>query len=88
MYLSLSYWIFGTCRLKKHAYAELLPGENNESQAKSLRANRSTRNSALLRALGLVPGLRAHYIPFVVFRGGIAPPYMKIQNDLYNITYI
>ena len=37
------------CRLKKHAYAELSPGENHASQAKSLRPN--TRNSAFPRAL-------------------------------------
>ena len=49
MYLSLSNWNFGMCRLKKHAYAELPPGENHASQAKSLRPN--TRNSVFPRAL-------------------------------------
>ena len=37
------------CRLKKHAYAELPPGENHASQAKSLHPN--MRNSAFPRAL-------------------------------------
>ena len=37
------------CRLKKHAYAELLPSEKHASQGKNVRTN--TRNSAFPRAL-------------------------------------
>ena len=49
VYLSLSYWIFSACRLKKHAYAGLTPSENHASQGENLRTN--TRNSAFPRAL-------------------------------------
>ena len=41
------------CRLKKHAYAELLPSEKHASQGKNVRTN--TRNSAFPRALGTGP---------------------------------
>ena len=37
------------CRLKKHAYAELPPGENDASHAKNLHPN--MHNSAFPRAL-------------------------------------
>ena len=49
VYLSVSYWIFGACRLKKHAYAELLPSGKHASQGKNGRTN--THNSAFPRAL-------------------------------------
>ena len=49
MCIYLSYWIFSACRLKKHAYAELLPSENHAPQGRNVRTN--TRNSAFPRAL-------------------------------------
>ena len=51
VYLSVNNWIFSACRLKKHAYAELLPSEKHASQGKNVRTN--TRNSAFPRALSL-----------------------------------
>ena len=55
VYLSVSYWIFGACRLKKHAYAELLPSGKHASQGKNVRTN--TRNSAFPRALVIISAL-------------------------------
>ena len=64
VYLSVSYWIFSVCRLKKHAYAELPPCKKHASQGKKVRTN--THNSAFPRALKgtlLFPFFRSSLCP-------------------------
>ena len=78
MYLSISYWIFSACRLKKHAYAGLLPSKNHASLGKNVRTN--TRNSAFLRALSKYV---CHVLHCVTNQRKNIPPEMTIQECVY-----
>ena len=76
MYLSISYWNFSVCRLKKHAYAGLSPSENHASQGKNVRTN--TRNSAFPRALLIERKIISHLSDCYL---------LSILRNLVNLKY-
>ena len=57
------------CRLKKHAYAKLQPGENHASQAKSLRPN--TSNPVFQRALLYFKSVEPNEMHYAAFHLGL-----------------
>ena len=67
------------CRLKKHAYAELLPSEKHASQGKNVRTN--THNSAFPRALKVVSTC-CFLFNFLSARGDFCSPLIIFSNRL------